>query len=464
MTISHSNSSRAHSVFSRVAASVVAALLAGCDTDTMLRVEDPVNATPGSLDNPAALPIVVAGALGDFQVAYSGSGDDSYLVMVALFSDEFHSSDTFLTRTATDQRAQFPTAQGNTSDATFNRLQAARRSLRDASEAVARFASASDARFGRLRALEGFTYTALGEAFCSAIPFSDGAGGVPRSAGPPISTAQVFDQAVERFDEALAASENTHLASIGKARALQNNARFQEAAAAVRDVPTEFAYFIEHSANTIRQHNPIFSLQSNGRYSLSDREGGNGLDFRSAADPRVPWKQDPVGGFDRSIDLYVSLRYPGFGSRVPLATGVEARLIEAEAALRAGDVATWLAKLNELRANVRPLMTAHFDRYADAVPLSHPNASLAPLSDPGDAAARVDLMFRERGFWLFNTGHRLGDLRRLVRQYGRQAVQVFPVGSYHKGGQYGTDTSFPIPFAESNNPHFSHSSCDPASP
>jgi hypothetical protein len=48
----------------------------------------------------------------------------------------------------------------------------------------------------------------------------------------------------------------------------------------------------------------------------------------------------------------------------------------------------------------------------------------------------------------------LGDLRRLIRQYGRDAESVFPTGAYFKGGVYGTDVNFPIPFEEKNNPSF----------
>jgi len=61
----------------------------------------------------------------------------------------------------------------------------------------------------------------------------------------------------------------------------------------------------------------------------------------------------------------------------------------------------------------------------------------------------VDLHFRERAFWLFATGHRLGDLRRLVQQYGRSSENVFPTGAYWRGGVYGTGTSLPLPNDES---------------
>ena len=45
---------------------------------------------------------------------------------------------------------------------------------------------------------------------------------------------------------------------------------------------------------------------------------------------------------------------------------------------------------------------------------------LDPLPTPGNRDAAVDQLFSERAFWLFATGHRLGDMRRLIRQYGRE--------------------------------------------
>lgn len=436
--------------------------LVACDTDSLLDVDDPEFATPESLNTPEGLPTVVAGAVGDFQVAYSGSGGDAFLSVNALITDEFYSSGTFTTRTATDQRDQFPTVQGNTSDAAYNRLQAARVSLNNAAQSVASFASAgnSDPRFAELKSLEGFTYVALAEGFCGPIPFGQAELGVATEEGAPISLQDAFLAAVQRFDAALAANAGSNLAKVGKGRALLNAGSFQEAATAVASVPTDFVYFIEHSANSGRQQNPIFSLQANGRYSVSDLEGGTGLPYRTAADPRIPWT-GPVPGFDSTIPKFTNLRYPDFGSDVPLADGIEARLIEAEAALRAGNTGTWLTKLNELRADVRDLMADRYEGYTEFVPgPNNPNETLAPLTDPGSDAARVDLMFSERAFWLYTTGHRLGDMRRLIRQYGRTASSVFPSGAYHKGGSFGPDVNFPIPFDEANNSQYDISMCN----
>lgn len=107
-------------------------------------------------------------------------------------------------------------------------------------------------------------------------------------------------------------------------------------------------------------------------------------------------------------------------------------MIEAEAQLKAGDPVASLASLNAARATV---------------------TGLAPLTDAGSQTAREDQLLRERAFWFFSTGHRLGDLRRLIRQYGRTSESVFPTGAWHKGGNYGPDVNIPVPQAEENNPN-----------
>jgi len=121
-----------------------------------------------------------------------------------------------------------------------------------------------------------------------------------------------------------------------------------------------------------------------------------------------------------------------------LVSGVEARLIQAEAALHANPTgAEWLAILDTLR-------TAGPDGSGGWLAGTGGVAGLAPLEDPGTPDLRLDLVYRERAFWLFATGSRIGDLRRLVQVYGRSADSVFPSGDYWRGGTYGTGTSLPF--------------------
>lgn len=439
------------------------ALVSSCDTDEFLDVEDLEVSFPQTLEDPGSAAGQFAGALGDFQSAFNNG--DAFVNNVANFTDEFRISDTFITRQATDRRDQLSPQNGNTTDGAYNALHRARRSARIAAGNVGRFVNATDPRIAELNALEGFTYVLLGEGWCGHIPFSD-VNTFRDEPGAPLSTAETFTAAVAKFDAALAIQGTNNLARVGRGRALLNNGRFAEAAAAVAAVPTTFIYTLQHNDNTGRQENGVWNLNiSNRRYTVSDREGTNGLPFRTAQDVRVPFRDQGRNGFDGVTRLFENLRYPERGSDIFLADGVEARLIEAEAALQAGNTDLFLTRLNDLRANARALMIARIEGFNNAVNVNAQNfvnnaAALAPLTDPGTQAGRVDLLFRERAFWLYTTGHRLGDLRRLIRQYGRTQDTVFPIGPYHKGGAYGADVNFPVPFDEENNAKFQRAQCD----
>lgn len=434
----------------------------GCSTDKLLTVFDPAVATPESLAQPSALATLYVGAIGDFQVAYSGSSDgnnEGINTTTGVMTDELNNSDTFTTRIATDQRLQFVPQNGNTSDGAYNNLHRARHSASVAVDALTA-AKATDPRIAVVEALEGFTYVALAENFCGYLPFSETVNGVTQY-GDPITQGAVFDSAGKRFDAAIAVDGTNNLPKVGKGRALLDKGDFAGAAAAVASVADNYVFNVEHSDNSGRQYNPMYSLAaSNGRYSVADKEGGNGLAFRTSLDPRIPWASAGLG-FDKSTPLYTDLRYPVYGSPMPLATGVEARLIEAEAALKTGDATTWLAKLNGLRAQFPTLIVKLAPDWANQIVKTTITArTLAPLTDPGTADARLQLMFSERAFWLFTTGHRLGDLRRLVRQYGKTQDQVFPTGPFFKSGSFGSDVAFPVPFNEQQNPKFLPAQCD----
>lgn len=450
---------------------MVAALvlpLSACDTDELLEVVDPDTVNPGTLEDPAALPVVIAGAVGDFQQSYSGAGGDAFLSSVAVTTDEFFSTGTFSTRTAMDRRNFQSPANGNTSDGAYTTLQRARRALLRATEAAT---EAGDSQAAELAALHAYTYIALAEGYCSHVPIADDTGEDPAD-GPPQTGVQLFNGALS----ILGAAGSTNLSAVARGRALLNLGQLADAAAAVAAVPTTWNYFIEHSSTTGAQNNPVFGLQGNGRYSISHREGGNqaGVPFRgpgtdgedpAEADPRMPWFEDPAGGFDPAFRLFESLKYPDFSSNVVLASGIEARLIEAEAQLASGG--DWLGTLNDLRADVGTLMAAQIDNY-DAAVAGLNSTELEPLEDPGSDDARLDLLFEERAMWLWGTGHRMGDMRRLINVYGRSQADVFPSGAYHKGGEHGNNVAWFVDFDEVNNLLFSTdgtfpTACNPTS-
>jgi starch-binding outer membrane protein, SusD/RagB family len=441
---------------------------AGCGADRLLEVEDREAIDPTRLRSAEALPAIHAAAVGEFAVAFTGFSDlrggagDTYILQTGLLADEWTASGTFFARVDIDRR--FVRPDNIALERAFRWYHRARNTAEVAAARFREFEPES-ARHAEVASLAGYGYVYLAEAFCSGMPFSrrdEGTGHFEY--GEPLTTVQTLERALAWFDEARAAATaassaaQLDLARVGRARALLNLGRFAEAAAEAAPVPTAFQYRVHHSANTERQHNGVWSFNHDqGRWSLANREGGVGLPFRdrfAAGDPHTPWVRTPSGpghlGFDGSTPLYRTLRYPDRGSPAVVADGVEARLIEAEAALRAGDVERWLALHDALRADAVAIMQRRVPDFALLVPDAQ---DLPPLPDPG-AAERVRTHFAERAYWLHLTGHRLGDLRRLMRQYGFAADEVFPGGAFFKGGTYGTDTHFPIPISERNNPRF----------
>ena len=139
-----------------------------------------------------------------------------------------------------------------------------------------------------------------------------------------------------------------------------------------------------------------------------------------------------------------------------MATGAEARLINAEAALQRGDTAGFLSILNGLRA-----APPTYFLVGDPSLQTQTITALAPLAAPGSSGAAITMLFNERARWLWLTAHRLNDLRRLVRAvgvrggYGLAVNSVFPTGAYFKNGlTYGNDVNLPVPVTEQNNPKF----------
>jgi starch-binding outer membrane protein, SusD/RagB family len=305
------------------------------------------------------------------------------------------------------------------------------------------------AQIAEIYALRGLGLAIGGEIFCNGVPFSylqdDGSKVYDTKS---YMNADLFTLAVTYADSALsvapAGSAVRNLARVVKARALLDLNRTADAATVVRAggdgagsaaIANAFAYSAEYSATTI----------TNGPYDWMPSSANFGTPNGSETPNTMDWRDPRIGvrffrtGQDGVTPVYVPgtiSQAQAVSSPFPLATGIEARLIEAEAALKVGD-ASWLTTLNQLRSS------------------STLAAQLPPLVDPVAQAARVDLVFKERAMWMYLTIHRLGDLRRLVKQYGRTVDQVFPTGAYFKGGTYGTSVAMEPSLTETTtHPHW----------
>src|SRR5207237_6491245 len=120
------------------------AVIAACNSDKLLKVNDPDVARPEALQGAAALPAQRAGAIGNFGVAYNGGvADVEQVHLSALLSDEFINTETFPTRIEIDQRAisTTNTSLANTGQGgTFFDLTRARASTDQAVAAYRKFA------------------------------------------------------------------------------------------------------------------------------------------------------------------------------------------------------------------------------------------------------------------------------------------------------------------------------------
>ena len=447
----------------RAAAAVALAVLpaAGCrGPDEILAVTDPDIINPGDVQSPAGANAVRVGALARLSVATSGvnaDGNEGIFMLGGLLADEWRSGDSFITRDETDQR-KITFENTFVTGATRN-LHRARLAGEQAVALLREFSPTTPpAQVAEMYFVQAYIENLMAEHYCSGLVFSTVAGGA-ETFGSQVTSVQTYERALAHADSGLALITATTAADLQVRNALQvtrgrillNLNRPADAATAVAAVPTSFRYLMQHSQTT--RDNAIWALNNNARrYTVSAGEGGVGLNFATAGDPRVPVcaggstacrnagvTQTTVFETGSVIPLHVQLLWPARESSVPIVSGVEARLIEAEAQSRAGNAAGSLTTLNALRAATGTG--------------SGGVAGLAPLTAAATPAAQQDQLFRERAFWLFSRGHRVGDLRRLIRQYGRAANAVFPSGAFTEGGVYGTDVNFPNPQAEENNPN-----------
>jgi hypothetical protein len=469
--------------------------LTSCNKDKILVVTDPDLINPTDVRSAAAAEALRVGALARLNNATSGftggSQGEGAFFFGGVVADELRSGDTFVQRDQADQRAIETTNSSMTETARqVNRLRTA---AVQAIGPLTEFVPNQLSSVGQMYWVKGYAENMLAENFCNGTPVSVLDENNAIIYGMPETNKEMYTRAIASFDSAFmfapagqARSDTVkNLAAIGKGRALMNLGQFAAAAAAVVAVPDNFRFSSFHSAATT--DNQIWALNNSaGRYQLGDQDGGVGLNFATAGDPRVPaciggsaacQAFDPTQTRTRSFDnvgfgpgliggpFYVQLVFPTRDADVAISTGTEARLLEAEAALRGGDVAGWLAKLNYLRANFNTFKQPSDPCNASGTqitgcPVIPAGGTLLPaLADPGTQTAREDLLFRERAFWLFMTGHRLADMRRLVRPtsqggYGRPENTVYPNGPYIKGGIFGTDKMLIIPQAEENNPNF----------
>jgi len=436
------------------------ALVVSCSsvTDSLLEVEDPDLINPDDARSSAGALAVANGTLGRLNdVTVS---QESTWLFGGLLADEWGTSSTFIQNDEADWR-KVQTNNGSINTQS-RRLYRARTAANQAIALLKEFEPTRTALRAEMYFARGFAEVQLASDFCNGIPLSDGAG-TEIVYGDPLPVSAVFNVAIASFDSALATATGSDAASVrvqraarvGKARAQLANNQFAAAAATIggtAGVPNSFSYQTTLSLTTT--DNIIWNQGlSAKRYSVADSLEGNSrnllvknaIPFFSAKDPRLPVTDTKVVGQDGGTFVRTTSLYDRF-TAIDIVNGLDARLIEAEAALRGGNATQWLQMMNDLRTG--PTRIPQIGTVVISA------TALPALTDPGTDTARVSLLFREKAFWTFSRGQRLGDLRRLVRQFGRTPETVFPTGPHYKTSAYGDDVNFPIHTDEQNNPKF----------
>jgi hypothetical protein len=437
--------------------------LGACDSTRhqLLAADTPDIINPSSVTSPEAAEALRIGAIG--RVRTEAAGGESAWLLGGLLTDEWRSSDTFSQRNETDQR----TVQESNANiqGMYTALGQTRNSTREALNALVKYKPNPAWAVGQMYWALGFTEMTLAETFCNGIPLGDASTGVPIYS-VPYTNDQVFAIAVAHLDSALTFLSATDATTvlwkqtvlITKARLLVDLGQQGAAAALVPAsvVPTNFANTVATFSLTTTD-NQIWALNNSAkRWTVGDSLDAlgrinNAIPFASLNDSRVPvigttLGTSPAGrGFDQSTNLVSQLIW-GRDDPVNVVSGLDARLIEAEAALKTNDFAGMTTILNALRGTPQTIGFINGTATKSAV--------MTPLPTPAALSDAVNVFFREKALWQFARGFRLGDMRRMIRQYGRTQDTVFPTGSAFKSGAYGTDVNLPVTTNEYQNPNF----------
>ena len=454
------------------------ATLAACDTERILDATDPDLINPENLNSPDGAEGVRLGAMRRWVLTTAGpnsNGNESTWLFGGLLVDEWATASTFVQNDQVDTRRAG--ADNGTVTQAFRALHRVRTSVNQALPLMLTYRPTEATKRAELYLARAFAEMQLASDFCNGIPLSQAAtdDGVI-TYGAPLSVDSIFKLAIITADSGIALATATDTQTVAILRALRvmkarslmaiggltgaGLANFNAAAALVTPalVPNNFVY--NHTFSTTAGTNGIWGQpRSNRRYLVGDSLEGNArnilvannIPFFSSGDDRIRGQYTitvTAGRTDttKSQDGLTNSRITNIYDQttpVAVANGIDARLIEAEVQLANGNAAGMLATLNALRAAPQTLGTF----------TTNP-ANLPPLVLPATLAAQQDLLFREAAFWQFSRGHRLGNIRRLVRQYGRAATSVYPEGNHYRGSTYGTDKTLLVPQAEANNPQW----------
>ncbi len=404
---------------------LAATVVAACGDITSLKQDAPSRVLASDLNQPQNASLLVDGAVGDFECALGG-----YIIAGGLVTDELIDAELaqanwdYDRRSVTSASVVYSTSQcGNTqTEGIYMPLSVARF---DADHALKLLDSWTDQQVpnrtdltARAAAYAGYSLVLLSESMCAAAI----------DVGPQMTPAQLAAEAEKRFDRAIASATQANdvpilnLAHLGRARARLDQGNLPGAATEAALVPDGFVFNATFDATPTRRENRVWTQMWRDDYVSIDPSFRN-VTWAGAPDPRVVVIDAGVNGVDRVTRIFQENKYPAINTPIPIGRWAEAQLIQAEAAVAAGNVSQAVAIINTL----------------------HQRAGIAPYAG-GSASAVLAQVVEERRRELFLEGQRLGDVIRYKITLSPTAGTPYP-----KGGLYGTQICMPLPDIERNN-------------
>lgn len=419
------------------ACAAIAALAGALTTTACKEITTLEQTNPGQLGSDVFSPqnadLIVNSSRGDFQCAFN-----EYIVASGTFMDELSNAISQVSNYDLDRRTITPDSPVGTSDCTsqqfagvYTPLSIARASNNVAVTYLEGWTNAQvpdrDHLIGVASAYAGYSLVLLGEGMCSAA----------LDKGPELTPAQLFADAMVRFDTAVVAATRAgdtptlNLALLGRARTELDLGNSADAAADAQLIPAGFEVDIDHDATATRRQNLVYIQTLLAEFASVDTSIQN----RYAVlphDPRIAVTNTGNLGSDGFTTIWSADKDALPTSPQALAKYSEAQLIIAENDVNTGDLTDAIAIINELREAA-----------------GQPDFSPASPTAPMVMAEIVEQRRRE----FFLEGHRLGDIRRL-------GLPLSPAtgAPYVSGGVYADQSCFPLPNVERiNNPNLNGS-------
>jgi hypothetical protein len=252
-------------------------------------------------------------------------------------------------------------------------------------------------------------------------------------------------------------------AVVGQARAHLWLGNYGIAGGLASSIPRGFAYRAEYSANNPDQYNDMYTFTWGDTESIHWTVGDGTAN--SSGRERWPFLEQFIGlnllrnrppGFNAmlpSVPVVLQMLHSKPESDVLMASGIEAALIVAEAALRLGQPQIAEDILNDLRSDYSFRATTQYG-------VNPPAANLLPDIDlTGNLETDLRRIADERARELWLTGDRHVTARRLSRD-PQVDIDLFPSKELIGSGE---DRAFPIPDREiDNNPNLEPGEACPA--